>query len=479
MINKTNLFLIGAIAALVWFLGFNKSDNQYQNELKAYQDSLKIYESSLAQRDADSARLIQANPDGDIAFSTNQIENALGNPYLSASQGIEVHLEGLEWRGKYFDPALIQDIKTKFSGRYVNTINQIHLDPDFPRNGYPDLFIDIQNAPTIYQPGAISSFLKDILNVKKPVNSYWLNTNSGKAKMDLWLVEFDMTFRIEPSDNHSRNREIVFDGIHPITRESDNSIRGKREMKNQRYDQMNVLLKIQPNVNHWYIADKNENGVYEPNGSPKIGVAAIECLQIQKVGEEGINNQDTRIGIVLNKGKSLPLYPSAESLKSALTGTPFTPEVAELTKDYLELTNEEGKPIRLNNQLFNQAKYSYVSIQNLGSWKEEKSWPLGPTTFNADYFHASFLVHLYVLGEWTVKPSSFVAFEARKPFKVTKPGLLDQLLPDFKLGIFGKFVITAVLIIGLTCVLAIFFPPLFKLINALLKRVTKSVQSEE
>jgi hypothetical protein len=95
--------------------------------------------------------------------------------------------------------------------------------------------------------------------------------------------------------------------------------------------------------------------------------------------------------------------------------------------------------------LFNSSKFSHIDIKNLGSWKEEQSWFLGDRTFTADYYHAKFLIHLYLLGEWTVKGDTFASFEARMPTRITKPGVLDYLLPDFNLGFWGRMFAAALL----------------------------------
>ena len=50
-------------------------------------------------------------------------------PYLSAAQGMEVHLAGLEWNGRF----IRNGIHDSLYQRYTQSISSIHLDPDDPR----------------------------------------------------------------------------------------------------------------------------------------------------------------------------------------------------------------------------------------------------------------------------------------------------------------------------------------------------------
>jgi hypothetical protein len=446
-----------------------------------YLDSLETYNAAYTSYRTDSLISIRS-----ISPPTNGIKWRSSNSaaYLSASQGIEVHLKGLSWRGWYLDhqSPVVKTLRNNFDAQYSNTIDNIKFDPDFPSNGYPDLIVKVVNAPSFYNPGIVSEYLGELIKVEpKPYKSYELQScDNRKATMDLWLVTCDLTFRIEPEMIHQRNGEWDYDGRHPITKEQDEWSRGRREYKNTRYDRLSVFLELKPKHN-FYIAETGAYPYLQPNQNPKIGIGAVECIQIEKVGEKGINNQAVTLGVDLEKGKSLPLYPSLESIKDiyAYRNTADNPykgsklqETDDQLQDYTNIIDICDQSLALADEsLFNASKFSHIDIKNLGSWKEEGGWLLGGNTYNADYYHAKFLIHLYVLGEWTVKGDTFAAFEARLPTQVNKPGFLDYVLPDFGLGIVGKIATIILLSLIVVVFMPILFPSLRFIINKLLQLV--------
>ncbi|XOV94933.1 MAG: hypothetical protein ACFHWX_09530 [Bacteroidota bacterium] len=472
---KTSFILTIAALVIIWILGYYQVIQSYESDLSHYKDSLAFYTIQKDQHYQDSINLVNRSPRNSIKFNSSPIPSAFQNPYLNASQGVEAHLVGLEWTGQWFDSTTIKDLQSKFNARYINSIDMIHLDPDYPKSGYPDLFIQINRAPTLYHLGTVSQSLSSVLKIDRPIETYeMVTTNGSHLKMQLWLVQFDITFRIEPDDDYSSDSPTNFEGRHPITNRRERDLRKLKENNNQRYGDMAVVMEFKPKNGSWYISDSDENDIYNTNSEPIMGIGAVECINIQKIGEGGENNNDKRIGIVLNNGKSLPIHPNLESVKSVLLNEEYQvelpdPEIA--SRDYLEMKDNQGRPVTLNRDLFGVSKYSFIEIKNLGSWETGKTWIFGEKNYNADSFTASFLIQLYVIGEWVVKPTAFTKFEAREPYQVHKPGLFDKLLPDFHLGLFGKLISGIMIGVILLLLLGFFFPPILLIIKRLISAV--------
>lgn len=483
--NYLKLIVTGLGICLLAYGGY-LTHGDFVERQQIYEDSLSAYNRQYAVYQRDSLRLIQAiSPPENVVKWKN---SSAADPYLSASQGIEVHLKGLSWRGWHLGAGepVVDELRRNFDATFTNTIDNITFDPDFQNNGYPDLVVKVVNAPAFYSPGLLSEYLGQAVKTDPvPYKSYELQSCDGrKATMDLWLVTFDITLRIEPSFDHQRNTEWPFTGRHPITRETDGWSRGRREFKDMRYDRLSVLMELKPK-NNFYVATAGESPFLNPAGAPKIGIGAVECVLIEKVGEKGVNNLATTLGVDLEKGKSLPLYPNLEHLKEIYSyrnfqqSDPFKHSHLEPTKELVERFENlidvcENSVALADPNLFGQSKYSHIDIKNLGSWRESGSWLLGDKIYNADYYHAKLLVHLYVLGEWVVNNEAVARFEARAPASITRPGVLSYLLPDFKLGIMGKLLGSVFLPLVLLLLVSFFFPPIRLLINELLKKLVKA-----
>ncbi|MFC2126576.1 hypothetical protein ACFLU5_17435, partial [Bacteroidota bacterium] len=222
---------------------------------------------------------------------------------------------------------------------------------------------------------------------------------------------------------------------------------------------VSVMLKFKPKEGTWYIADRDENGILIPNGGPKTGIGAVECIGIKPVSEnENLNN----IGVYLRRGSSLALYNTPEDIDSKFKRTSIDMEDALMRADNKVF---KGSTV-INPDLFGKEKYAIIHLTNLGSW-QEGSW-LSNIHRYADQYHARFVIHTYVLGEWNVKPVSIVEPEPRPPFELKKSGLLDFLIPDFNLGWFGKLMSSGGWIIIGFIVLSLFFPPIAVLLNKIL-----------
>lgn len=471
--NAFKFFLI-LVGIVLIFVGGRTTKIVETYETKIYEDSLNYYRALMKNFQEDSAAIQEAFSKAIPPASQFQtVPPSFDDPYLSASQGVEVILRGMEWKGKMLD-SIHPVLRRQFGGRYTLNYNQLELDPDFPSCGYPDLIVTIPDAPSVYMDDkkSLSKFLRKKFKKEEPIESFNLKGQDGKrVRMDLWLAQFDIIFRVEPEKDHNRNNEIEFEGRHPITRESANSLRGNREFRNQRYSEMTLFLEFKPKDN-WYVADESEEGFFQPDKQPHIGIAAVECVQVQKVGEKGLHNRDDQIGVSIENGQAIPLYNSLNEVVSNFADNyrnpNISPSVETVARPFYSLA-EGSEDFVLNPNLFGKEKFSAVQIRNLGSWKEPKSWLLGKTEFEADLFKASFIIHLFVIGEWTVKGRSLVKTDLRPPTQVVKKGLFDYLLPDFKLGFFGKTISIVILLFVAFVFLSIFIKPFATIFNRMMK----------
>lgn len=399
--------------------------------------------------------------------------SALADPFLNASQGVEVHLEGIRWMGKWFNSEQKNGIDL-MGGLAEVQINQLVFDPDFEKAGLPDLNVEL-TAPRFFE---INHFLSDWLSGfqlggslgktfggSKPVETYDLKTSPGKRqKMSHWLLEFDAFIRIEPSP--------VYDGTnyggldkHPVSGIPVRKILSDKEAKNQRYGNLSVMLKFKPKSGTWYIAQPDQNGSLVPNSEPKIGIAAVECVGIKPEAEnKNLNN----IGVFLRIGSSLALYPSPRSIDENFIQNRI--EEQKVLIPLKPVVADNG--ILANPDLFDREKYAIIHLANIGSW-QEGSW-LSTTHRYADQYHARFIIHTYVLGEWDVKPVSIAVPQSRPPFEMRKPGVKDFFLPDLSLGWLGRFLSGTGWVIILLVVLNLFFPVTGKIISKILSSVYQS-----
>ena len=456
--NRNLLILLCLLVILLCWLGIrNLQKIEKQNMIYyAWQQDTARY---IQQRAVHDLTVQNLKPGEDwILPRETDLPSAFAGPYLNAAQGVEVHLEGIRWMGKWFDSDHKNGID-KLGGMAEVQINQILFDPDFEEAGMPDLNVEL-TAPRFFR---MKNFLSDWLDgfqltgslgkafgENKPVVTHELETLPGKRQqMSLWLLEFDTFLRIEPSPTHEN---INAGGLakHPVSGISTDKLRRDHESRNQRYGNVSILLKFTPKEGTWYLAGRDETGMLVPDGSPMIGIGAVECIGIKAISEnEKLNN----IGVYLRRGSSLALYDSPEAIDNH-----FIRKGMKLEDALVQV--EEARTFNgslINRDLFGRDKYAILHLANLGSW-QEGSW-LSSVNRYADQYHARFVIHAYVLGEWTVKPIHIAQPEPRPPFELKQSGVLDFLLPDLNLGFLGRlFSGVGWIVIG-GILLVIFFPP--------------------
>lgn len=467
MHNRLRLTILTIFIIICCFSGvYNlQKINNHNEAFLSWQKDTALYHKQIAIRETMLQNL--GTKQGLIKPRETGPPNSLGDPYLTASQGVEVHLEGIRWQGKWFNARCKHGIE-KLGGIAEVQINQAVFDPDFKKAGMPDLnieltpprFFKMQNFFNDWLKGyRLGGIMENVLGEIKPVKTYELETLPGKyQKMDLWLMEFDAFLRVEPSPVHDNTNTGDLNN-HPVTGISTWKIRHDRESKNQRYGFVSIMLKFKPKNGTWYIANNDNTGMLRPNSEPRIGIGAVECIGIKKVSE---NENMDNIGVYLRRGSGLALYDTPGEIDNK-----FNQNRVKLTDVQKPVeSNVIKKGTIANPHLFGKEKYAIIHLANMGSW-QEGTWLSGINRY-ADQYHARFVIHTYVLGEWDVKPVAIAKPSPRPPFSMKKASVLDFLLPDLNLGWLGKiFSGSGWAIIGII-VLCLFFPPIAMFINKIL-----------
>ncbi|MFG6686230.1 hypothetical protein ACGK9U_06590 [Mariniflexile sp. HNIBRBA6329] len=434
---KKHLSLLLGLSLMLFFIWLGKDNytthnNKYNTYLKYKKDSTE-YEQEIRLR---NKHLQEINDEELIKFNDkNTLTSDLNEGYINASQGFEVHLEGIRWFGQWFNKNQDHGI-SKIGGRSDIYLNQLFFDPDFEKSGFPDLNVEV-TQPKFFDSKNIFNELAERLNLvsiksrvkdRKPIKTISLTTTPDKKKvMNVFLMEFDTFLRIEPSQDHD-NENIGNLERHPLTNEKTNKIRRIKEYKSPRYGNVSIMLKFKPKNNVWYIADKDKNGVLVKNKNPVIGIAAVECINIYQKEEE---KENKKIGVYLRPGSNLALYNSPEDLDKKFTITGIN------KKDVYYPVESSDYSSLINKDLFGKEKYSIIHISNFGSW-DTGGWFSG-SKYYQDLYHVKFLVHVFVIGEWDVQPLKIIKPESREQAVVFKPGL-KNFLPNFGITFFGEII---------------------------------------
>jgi len=470
------LFLLLLIVLLsLGFLNLRRIDKIEKAILQWQRDSAQ-HQLTLAKEE--NKMLEQISADNLIGVNNNPRQSSLAHPYLDASQGVEVHLEGVRWMGKWFDASRKNGISS-MGGLAEVQINQLVFDPDFEKAGLPDLNVEV-TSPRFFE---MNHFLRDWLSGfklggslgtsfggAKPLETYNLKTSSGKRqKMEHWLLAFDVFLRIEPSPDHDGYNYGQLDR-HPVTGIATRKILNEKESKNQRYGNLSVMLKFKPKTGTWFVAGRNEDGLLTTNIEPHIGIAAVECIGIKPESE---NKKLNNIGVFLRIGSSLSLYPTPGSIDEQFVQNRI--EEQKVLAPIQPVLDEKGTIA--NPDLFDSEKYAIIHLTNMGSW-QEGSWFSNIHRY-ADQYHAKFVIHAYVLGEWEVRPVAISEPESRPPFTMKKAGFKDFLLPDFNLGRLGRLISGAGWLLVLFAALCFGFPSLRMFIINMMKRFIKKILAKD
>jgi hypothetical protein len=118
--------------------------------------------------------------------------------------------------------------------------------------------------------------------------------------------------------------------------------------------------------------------------------------------------------------------------------------------------------------IWNKPFYIKIFFNNIGSWKE--GWFLNWRKFD-DQVTFRFLMPVFVVGSWDViVPGEIIPkWEPPKPYY--DEFTLGSLFPSWGLGFLGKLFSGGALVVVLIVILALLFPSVLSLVNAVIGRI--------
>jgi hypothetical protein len=353
--------------------------------------------------------------------------------------------------------------------------NTLNFDPDHPFYGLPNLVASV-GPVKLYEPegGKLSQLLRIAAGSREPkpykiykkrVRSAHPNAPVRSFEMQLWLTEFEVTVGIVPERN---------DPAVPPTREerertsypgywygsSRNQVKLgdlKEEWKNNRYGNVTLVLKIIPNNAPWYVKT-----ALEQNERPDIAIGAVYCSDLVLSREQ----DEQRISPNIQKGSVIFLRPESGSGAPEEQSVKFPDDLSSAAQKVFDET--VGGSSGSAPSIWNKPFYIKIFFNNIGSWKE--GWFLNWRKFD-DQVTFRFLMPVFVVGSWDViVPGEIIPkWEPPKPYY--DEFTLGSLFPSWGLGFLGKLFSGGALVVVLIVILALLFPSVLSLVNAVIGRI--------
>jgi len=276
--------------------------------------------------------------------------------------------------------------------------------------------------------------------------------------MQLWLTEFKVTVDIIPERKSP---------LYPPTSEEMNRVKYpgywygstqefiklgdlKQEGRNNRYNNIMLILKIIPDNSPWYYRTK-----YERNVKPAMGVGAIYCESLDVTREE----EENRISPNIQKGSVIFLHPSYDAQKDSVE----TMQISENLESAAQRIFDQQEEKIDTSSFWNKPYYIRIFFNNIGSWK---NWS-GTRKYD-DQVTFSFLMPIFVIGSWDVIPPKEIIPEWDPPEPYTKD-FFQNILPSFGLKTFGKILSG----LGWAFVLIILIPLIFPSVLNIIAKIFK------
>lgn len=266
----------------------------------------------------------------------------------------------------------------------------INFDPDDWQEGKPNLGGEIRDIQIIrdlskYVPEDTYTHILNLFNLgansiqpEKPYKTYtWdLEDGSKAVSMDLWLCSFDVDLWI--------SADSPTFGFHstPI------------ERANQRYHGTEVWLKLQVQPD-WII-----EGVSAPN----FAIGYIEVAQFEQYLNPEVSStwaRDNQLQIIpQSKWAAASLYPVPSGLEGKTDEEKLKAAMSQGAVNNIgsEVTKYQGH--ELNSALFSKEWFIPITLQDMGTFNYN-GWD---GSYNTDSIKLKFLVHVFVFGQWTLKP---------------------------------------------------------------------------
>lgn len=405
-------------------------------------------------------------------------ESTLSLGTSSQFEGPQVSIHAIEWGGRSFMESDQDSVNRSGAMLFLKGTNA-SFDPDHPNWGLPNLHAG-SSAVTLYEPeGTIGRILKGIIGLKannegpyriyrKKLLSDNPEFNDRFIEMQLWLTSFKLRIEARPdivtSEKPKDAKRITYPSWYYGLGSGRTTLDELREeWDNLRYGNLNIVLRVSPNNAPWYVKTKNQDSGYVViNDKPDMAVAALLCSELVVGNEEG----ERRIGVAMQTGSALTFYPQYRREERTYFETIDVSQKISAEAEELIRTKEPPPTNRTNTGIWNQAQYAWIHFDNIGSWKTGKF--LGAKRKFADYMDATFILPIFVIGEWEVRmPSDLVKWKPLPSPVIEQPGLLDRLIPDLHLGIFGRLLSGGMGAFLILLVLSMFFPPVLQIVNVI------------
>ena len=400
---------------------------------------------------------------------------------LSLFQGVDVSIEGVQVDQIYFDKDDSNGIQ-KYNGKWEWEVNRIRLDPDLPNHGLPDFISHVSPvSPMFGEKGffdqlfgdrySLPESLKSSLRKFRVVDSFkWLNGDNY-----IEIQHHIMQFYIDVGTQYNTKNDFSYDLPSDVKMDVlGNKFNKKREWDRQRYPNIQVLIKFNP--------QSPEYGSINNPDKPKFAVAAVEVIGLNypKLDNEddfyasrrsdgGYGaDEDIKIGRLIPLFDKVEDIPSITSKYDSSSGSSNNShmELSEALFPFQELKGKSKDEI-VNRKIFGNEKYSVISIANIGTWREGNAF-LGKDVY-AEAVRFKFALHLFVYGNWNAKFEPVSTWEAVKAQSHSQKSFVDRalsgiwngLIPSLNLGDFGRVLFIVILII----ILSPFIPAVMQIIR--------------
>lgn len=314
------------------------------------------------------------------------------------------------------------------------------FDPDHSHYGLPDVKISIKDV-RLYQPDdeRFSNFL-NFKDTPKPYRTYrktLVSDSTQKPKvleMQLWLTEFDVTVDVRPDldTRNSKRKEdttITYPGFwYGLHKKRVNLEDLQAEYKDQRYGNLAFILEVIPDGAPIYV----DTGKEKP-AKADFAVGAIYCTKALIGNEEKVQRINTNI----HSGQ--PVYMNHEVDFDKMNENPgiYAETITGNIDKVMNATRHDDVFI------WNKPYYLKLHFTNLGTWR---SGLVNQNKFH-DQVTYSFLMPVFVVGRWEVIAPQELLPKWAPPAPYIRKLTLNNLLPFWAKGLFGKMVAIALVVL--------------------------------
>jgi hypothetical protein len=433
MPKKAILIIFGLMAA--YFVGFFLES---QNPVKIFVKK-EFYESL-----ADFKQKAKQNVDNFASEQKVTLSQTLGVEGTTDNfEGPKVTIDAIKFYNKTYS--------TTREPEFTNDHTSASFNPDHPYYGLPRVKfwlspVKLQNSLSFFNREP-----KPYLVYKKPY------TKAGKERImeiQLWLTEFNFTIHVSatagspPVPVTDEEREHIQYPGSWYSRPAGTFVKLgelRREESNNRYGSLTAIIKIAPNKNPFYVKNMGADAIEEKK--PEFAVAAVYCS-----GLETIKESENRLDLNVCKGNVVYLNTEGE-IDNEIRSDARAEYLTSLTQNIAETKmkgDDQGRSI------FGRDYYIKIRSKNIGTWMKRKF--IGSKEVWGDKVDFSFIMPIFVIGDWVVKTPSEIIPKWDPPAAYhTKVNLLS-FLPSFKLGIIGRVISAGIIVFFVLIILSVFSP---------------------